>query len=669
MRNLDSNPREATFEELDRPFTQSEIQKAINTLASNKACGQDCIINEYFKHTSTVLLSPLEKLFNKILNSGGFPAQWSVGVIVPVHKKGEINDPNNYRGITLVSCFSKLFTSVLNQRLKQWAVDNDTITDAQFGFKANHSTVDAVFILKYLIDKHLQAKKKLYCAFIDLKKAFDSISRSSLWYKLINSGIDGKLLKLIRSMYQKVKLRVKGLNSLTNLLDCDVGLLQGEIMSPILFSIFLNDLEMQLSDNDNDGITIDQRSLYLLLFADDAAIFSETREGLQKSLDNLEIYCNKWNLTVNVDKTKVMVFHKGGILAQNEHWTYNNQELEIVNTFNYLGVVLSSGGSFIPAAKALADKALKSMNGLFECINSTKPPVKIKLNLFDSLVASILHYGCEVWGFISAECIERVHRKFCKWILKVKMSTNNYALYKELGRYPLSIVRQVRIVKYWFKLISDSNSNCILKSVYQCMVSQTENNNNQLLWSTKVKQLLQRNGFGEVWLFPDSVNVRVFLNILKTRLIDNYLIELREGLRASSSLTVFKELNETFELATYLNVLCNDRYRTSLAKLRLSSHSLAIETGRHTGVPRNERKCTFCRSDEIEDEYHFIISCSFYNEIRKVYIPKYYISRPSMFKFIELLNCSSVKILKNLAIYVIKALEIRNAVNIVVEVQ
>ena len=162
------------------------------------------------------------------------------------------------------------------------------------------------------------------------------------------------------------------------------------------------------------------------------------------------------------------------------------------------------------------------------------------------------------------------------------------------------------------------------------------------------------------------MNVRVFLNILKPRLIDNYLIELREGLRASSSLTVFKELNETFELATYLNVLCNDRYRTSLAKLRLSSHSLAIETGRHTGVPRSERKCTFCGSDEIEDEYHFIISCSFYNEIRKVYIPKYYISRPS--KFIGLLNCSSVKILKNLAIYVIKALEIKNAVNIVVEV-
>ena len=82
-----------------------------------------------------------------------------------------------------------------------------------------------------------------------------------------------------------------------------------------------------------------------------------------------------------------MVFHKGGILAPNEHWTYNNQELEIVNTFNYLGVVLSSGGSFIPAVKALADKALKSMYGLFECINNTKPPVKIKINLFDSLVA------------------------------------------------------------------------------------------------------------------------------------------------------------------------------------------------------------------------------------------------------------------------------------------
>lgn len=88
LRNFDSDAREATFEELDRPITQSEIQKALNSLASNKACGQDCIINEYFKHTATVLLSPLEKLFNKILSSGEFPSQWSVELLYRFIKRG-----------------------------------------------------------------------------------------------------------------------------------------------------------------------------------------------------------------------------------------------------------------------------------------------------------------------------------------------------------------------------------------------------------------------------------------------------------------------------------------------------------------------------------------------------------------------------------------------------
>ena len=110
-------------------------------------------------------------MFNKILNSGSFPKQWATGLIVPIHKKGSYDDPNNYRGITLISCFAKLFTSVLNNRLKKWADDNDVSSDAQFGFKSDHSTIDAICLLKYLIDRQLQARKKRYCAFIDLKKS------------------------------------------------------------------------------------------------------------------------------------------------------------------------------------------------------------------------------------------------------------------------------------------------------------------------------------------------------------------------------------------------------------------------------------------------------------------------------------------------------------------
>ena len=109
---------------------------------------------------------------------------------------------------------------------------------------------------------------------------------------------------------------------------------------------------MNLQENLHDGICIEQLQLYLLLFADDAVIFSETREGLQNHLNNLESYYKKWNPTVNVNKTKIVIFRKGGNLDYNDKWFYGGSEIEIVNSFTYLGVVFSSGRSFVLNTKS-----------------------------------------------------------------------------------------------------------------------------------------------------------------------------------------------------------------------------------------------------------------------------------------------------------------------------
>ena len=124
---------------------------------------------------------------------------------------------------------------------------------------------------------------------------------------------------------------MKNFGSISEFFDSNVGLLQGEVISPFLFSLFINDLEIYLHENPNATISLDQLSLYLLLFADDAVIFSESVEGLQTSLDSLESYCKKWNLQVNISKTKIMVFRKGGNLRQNEKWTYAGENIEIVS--------------------------------------------------------------------------------------------------------------------------------------------------------------------------------------------------------------------------------------------------------------------------------------------------------------------------------------------------
>ena len=135
--------------------------------------------------------------------------------------------------------------------------------------------MDAIFILQSLIDKKIKNKKKLYCAFVDLKRAFDSVYRNGLWFKLIKNGVDGKILKIIRSMYSQAKSCVRHFGSLSDFFKCDVGLLQGEIISLILFSLFLADLETFLQIDADAGITLEQISIYLLMFADDAVIFQK----------------------------------------------------------------------------------------------------------------------------------------------------------------------------------------------------------------------------------------------------------------------------------------------------------------------------------------------------------------------------------------------------------
>ena len=136
-------------------------------------------------------------------------------------------------------------------------------------------------------------------------------------------------------MYETVRCKVKHCNTFSDFMEISIGLKQGDICSPILYSMFVEDLEIYLHDSYNKGLTIDDISIILLMYADVTAILRETPEGLQATLDTLCEYCNKWGLKMNTTQTKVMVFRKRGRLRQHEQWSYNDESLEIVDTFKY----------------------------------------------------------------------------------------------------------------------------------------------------------------------------------------------------------------------------------------------------------------------------------------------------------------------------------------------
>lgn len=356
---------------------------------------------------------------------------------------------------------------------------------------------------------------------------------------------------------------------------------------------------------------------------------------------------------------KVMIFRKGGILPRNLSFTYNGQIIEIVNKFRYLGVVFTVGGSFSEAQTTLAGQAQKAIFQLNKYLYKfTFLSPRHKLELFDKLIMPILNYGCEVWGFAQANVIERVHLQFCKRLLGVKKTTQNDFIYGELGRTTCITKRYIYIIKYWFKILQSHNTKYI-KVIYNMMLNDMESRPNITNWASLVHHLLVTMGFGEVWLQQGVGNYNKFILVFKQRLTDNFIQNWHSRIEESSRAVFYRSFG-TFDFQSYLDKINVNKYIHAFCKLRMSSHRLAIESGRWVRpnrIPIDDRKCSLCQV--LEDEYHFVIECPLYEELRRKYISKYFWKRPSMYKFVELINSQNASCLRKLCIFIYQAFKLR----------
>ena len=248
----------------------------------------------------------------------------------------------------------------------------------------------------------LSKGNKLYCAFVDFEKCYDYIVRAALFYKLSKLGISSKCIHFYKSMYGRMKSSVKGEN---RYFTTNQGIYQGEVTSPIFFSLFISDLEENLSES-LLGTSVVDVVIRLLSFADDLTIISESIAGLQSGLDKLYIYCRKWGLKLNTHKTKVVVFRKGGKLSRNDKWSYGDNVLECVPCFKYLGCNMSYTGSFAKCTEELLQSARRALFPLKQfCYNNEVLPC-IQLKLFNSTIMPVLNYCCELWGMGKSDPIE-----------------------------------------------------------------------------------------------------------------------------------------------------------------------------------------------------------------------------------------------------------------------
>ena len=177
-------------------------------------------------------------LFNRILNLNLYPSVWKDDILGPLHKSGCKDDPSNFRGISISSCLGKLFSSLLRNRLEAKCIKENLISSCQISGKKGARTSDHLLVFRHLIDKYVKiGKEKLFVCYFDLKKAFDSVNRTQLFYKFLTEyKIGGKFLKIIQNIYQNNKIFIKLSGGLTKPFFSTTGVKQGCVLSPIFWS-------------------------------------------------------------------------------------------------------------------------------------------------------------------------------------------------------------------------------------------------------------------------------------------------------------------------------------------------------------------------------------------------------------------------------------------------
>ena len=285
-------------------------------------------------------------------------------------------------------------------------------------------------------------------------------------------------------------------------------------------------------------------------------------------------------------------------------------------------------------------------------------PFHKKCKLFDSLVGSILNFGAEIWGNHEGTDIELIHTKFLRRVLGVKKSTNLTALYGELRRVPLATFRKTIMIKYWIKMLGQPDSS-LLKKAYSMLKSDADENirYNGNNWAYQIKSILQQHSLEYIW--HQQTEIQIPFNNIKQRILDMYNQKWYSDINNSSRLQLYSIYKHDFKPEKYLNIITETKYKVALSHFRTSSHDLRIETGRYDNTPRDQRLCNSCNMNKIEDEFHFLLVCPKYRDLRCKYFKRYFCHWPTLYKFENLMSSTSNKVIVNVAKFLYFAAKIR----------
>jgi hypothetical protein len=606
-------------DQLDSKISTREIVRAIKAKKGKTSPGHDGVNMQIIKKFSDQLIHPLSLIYNHILNSGVFPKEWALSIVHPLFKNSGVRtDPGNYRGISLLPCLGKVFMKIVSDRLQQWMTQNKVVSQYQAGFRKGFSTIDQAFSLSTIIERRLSKKMTTYVAFIDFKKAFDKVPRQALWWILAKNNVSKKILKLLMNMYDANRYAVRlDRDKISREFSSNVGVMQGCQASPLLFIIFIEELvKYIMKTEDGNAPCIGELECPLLLFADDVGLVSTSINGLRRLINTVDVFCNELGMELNVQKTKIVVFKKVAARLRGEHWMYRGDEIQNTHSFTYLGVTFMHNLDWSDHLSAVANKANCASIALHKFLRKVRSSKRIKLglHLFDTMVAPIMYYGCELFGFSPLEKLDQVATRFYKTILCLPRSAGSTGVELVLGRFRMAVEIKYRIIKFWFRLVTNMNRERIPYLSYQMDRKRAEEKKD--CWATKVKTLLRDLGFPGLWERQDELvpeEVKPTLRLIKQRLKDqNRLVQVSDCLGLPTTAHLPNIADEPGKVMNEFKQIKAHGLRINLARLALKC------PGGMVIYSEMGKKCRAClRYLDTNAFIHRIYDCPKYSKRRK----------------------------------------------------